>query len=180
MAKARAVSDGNPGVTLFSAAAGRVTAFTDSSLAAVAAVSLEGFGEFVETRSIITRVGFSGNANANFRHTVGGAVHIYTFGDRIGEAIVSGLCFDSGCGQNEFSGLDRIARYFNRHRVSERADPIALRAGTTLTLLSYLMRVTVAIAETTSRVYQYTFKLMTVPEPQRIVPGTVGGPGGAN
>ena len=154
-------------VTFFSNAAGRVVAFEDSGLPSVAAVSVSGFGGFTQTRSIITRVGFSGSANASFKHTVGGAVHIYTFGDRIGEAVISGLCFDSGCESNEFSGLEQIVDYYNRNRVSERGSPITITCGARLSLLAYLISVTCDVAETTSRVYQYSFKLVLVPSPLR-------------
>jgi hypothetical protein len=156
-------------VTFFSNTAGRVVAFPDDGIPSVAAVRLTDWEGFTATRSIITRVGFSGQANASFRHTVGGAVHIYTFGDRIGEAVVSGLCFDSGCDNNDFSAMQKIMDYFNRNRVSERAAALTLTVGGRLGLLAYLIGVTCDIAETTSRVYQYSFKLVLVPEPQKQV-----------
>jgi hypothetical protein len=55
--------------------------------------------------------------------------------------------------------------------VSERGNPITITLGARLGLLAYLISVTCDIAETTSRVYQYTLKLVLVPEPARFGAG---------
>src|SRR5271165_5385492 len=84
--------------------------------------------------SIITRFTFSQAVNAQFLHTLGNAIYIYTFGDRIGQVTISGLSFANDCNGNGIStsgahGAVNMIQWYQTNRLSNRGSPVRILIG---------------------------------------------------
>ena len=111
---------------IFSGQPGRVVAIQDPAVAASSSgpLSVEGWSGFQGFRSIITRCMLSSACNAQFLHTLGGDIYVYTFGDRIGQFAVSGLAFSNSCAGSGGPGIGSVLQYYNNNRVAKRESPL--------------------------------------------------------
>jgi len=155
-------------ITMFSKAAGLVSAFPDPTIPIKASLRMEGWGGFDEFKAIVTRVTVSSQGNYQFLHTLGGDVFIYVFGDRVGQLSVSGLAFDSTCDDPAGSiGVERVFSYYNSNRVAARKTPIKVTIGLATTVKAYLIGLGADVADPKSRIWQYNMQLALIPEPLR-------------
>ena len=149
---------------IFSKAAGQVQSLPDQTLPANVSLRLEGWGGFTGFKSIITRVTVAAKGNYQFLHTLGGQVFIYVFGDRIGQLSVTGVAFDSTCGDPAGTlGIEHVLNYFSANRMANRKTPIKLTIGATTTLQAYLLDTMADVADTKARLWQFTLVMALVP-----------------
>lgn len=87
--------------------------------------------DYSATWSIITRLTVSHQANVQFLHTLGSAIYIYVFGDRIGQMSLSGLSFNSVCEGAEELGVEAMMGWYRDNRVSKRGAPVRVMIGNT-------------------------------------------------
>lgn len=159
----------------FSKAAGQVQSLPDPSLPANISLRLEGWGGFIGFKSIVTRVTVAAKGNFQFLHTLGGQVFIYVFGDRIGQLSLTGIAFDSICGDPAgVLGVENIFNYYAQNRVANRRAPIRITIGATTSLRAYLLDVMADVADTKSRVWQFTLVMALVPRDQERPKGNGG------
>lgn len=168
-------------VTIFSKRAGLLAAFTDPTIPATTTLRVEEWDGFGSFKSIITKVTVSAQGNFQFLHTLGGNIYIYVFGDRIGQATISGLAFDSTCDdENGTIGIERVIQYYQENRVASRAAPIKITIGTSTTVQGYLVGFNAEIGDPGSRVYNFSMQLMLVPQERNTcVPASDSGSGAA-
>ena len=99
-------------------------------------------GPLTSSAAIITRISGDIQTNTRFSHALDNSVCVYSFGDRMGQATVSGLAFESDCaqvrvgatnplsGSNLLTGLDQILLFYRINRVSLLNFPVILFVGT--------------------------------------------------
>ena len=149
---------------IFSKSAGQVQSLPDPTLPANVSLRLEGWEGFTGFKSIITRVTVAAKGNYQFLHTLGGQVFIYVFGDRIGQLSVTGIAFDSTCGDPAGTlGIEHVLNYFSKNRVANRRTPLKLTIGATTTLQAYLLDILADVVDTKTRVWQFTLVMALVP-----------------
>ena len=162
---------------IFSKGRGQVAVFQDPSLPGIMSLRLDNWLGFQRFKSIITRVAISTQGNYQVLHSLGGDAFIYVFGDRVGQIIVSGLAFDSICGEPAgFLGIERVARYYNDNRLAVRQQPIKMTIGSSITLKMYLAAVSLDVEDVATKVWRFSFIMLQVPEPLKKLAGApVGG-----
>jgi len=85
------------------------------------------------TRAIITRLLVSQQTNVQFLHTLGAAIYIYVFGDRVGMLALSGIGFNAACespvGPGQL-GIVQTLAWYQRNRVAMTGRPVRVAVGT--------------------------------------------------
>lgn len=123
--------------------------------------------DFNIERSIITRVVVSERVNAQFLHTIGADIYVYVFGDRIGNVVISGLAFASSChggeGADDRHGAERILKWYRKHRLSRRKEPIRILIGNT-PIEGFMMEFNEDVADSSTTMMQWTVVLQALPE----------------
>jgi hypothetical protein len=153
---------------LFSRQAGQVVSFSDPALPGNVAIALEDWGGFANLKSLITRVGISGQGNFQFLHTLGEDIFIYTFGDRIGKIQVAGLSFDNSCEAPDGQlGIEQVLRYYNTNRLANRRTPVKITIGAGTLLKGYLESINAGAVDPVSRIWEFSLTFAMVPEPSR-------------
>lgn len=95
---------------------------------------------FDSENAIITGIGVADQANLQMLHAVGGLVHVYLFGDKVGQVSISGIGFAYGCpatsrgpsadpNQGTKSGFELIRAWYRRNRAIRRASPVRFVVG---------------------------------------------------
>ena len=148
---------------MFSGEPGRVALVPTGFVSAASSVSLSGWGGFNQFRSIITRVATNERGNFQFLHTLGKVIFVYTFGDRVGDILVSGMAFSGGCGGDGL-GIEAVHRFYRQNRIAVRPTPLTITIGTGTTLVGYLVGLSTDVANAELRIYQFNMTLSLIPE----------------
>ncbi len=122
---------------------------------------------FDQRKSIITRIAASHETSDQFVHSVGGLIHIYSFGDRIGQVMISGICFAVGCdgGTDNEHGGQKMMRYYNQNKLSVRRDPVIILLGNGKDAIrGFLRGISLDTLDHTQRLLQFTLQLAALPE----------------
>lgn len=100
-----------------------------------------------EGMAIITGVSMQHGTNHQFTRSLGRDVYLYTFGEKIGDIVVEGLCFASSCIEVDKSrhGFWHALRFYVRNRISNRNTLSSEVNGGVLSSTSGVPRVQLAI-----------------------------------
>lgn len=123
------------------------------------------------TQSIITGIGLSSATSHSISHAVGGDIHVYVFGDRIGQAQISGLCFFRDCEQSSdlargTDGFQSMLQWFNENKLSARESPVRIQFGRQ-TLRALLVGANYNNADPKNWIVQYSLSLLLLPSRER-------------
>jgi len=154
---------------IFSQSAGFVSTFDDPAVPANVLFSLEpqtwqGYSGF---KAIVTRVSFGGQGNYQLAHSIGGQVHLYVFGERVGQLTVAGIAFDDTCdvpaSAGMPTGIENVLTYYNSNRLAERDTPLTITIGTNTVLLGYLSAIAADAHDARARMWQFALEFKLVP-----------------
>lgn len=156
-------------------------------LAAVNQVGVPGFiklgiwGTFpipnplITTAAIITRIGGGFRTNTRFQHALDNSVYTYSFGDRMGQTTVSGLAFESDCGQinagltnpltggSLLSGLDQVLSFYRLNRVSIFNRPVIVFIGSLSVVRGFLIGMDFGTQDVNTKATAWTLQVATLP-----------------
>lgn len=153
--------------TLWSSNFGKVTVMEDGGPAAIIGVSSSPDITFESHKSIITSVGISEQCNAQFLHTIGDSVYVYTFGDRMGEVRLGGISFAANCddsGAEVEHGLVSIRKFFHANKVSKIRNPMhVLLSASGEEIQAYLVAWTGQVVQSEHRVFEWSLQMAAVP-----------------
>ncbi len=113
--------------------------------------------------SIITRLTLSHQANVQFLHTLGSAIYIYVFGDRIGQMGLSGLSFNSACESGERLGIEQMMDWYRENRVSQKGAPVRVMIGNTA-IEGFVVGSSEDTVDAETGLVQWGVNLQTLPE----------------
>ena len=114
--------------------------------------------------SIITRLTLNHQTNVQFLHTLGAAIYIYVFGDRIGQLGLSGLAFNSACeGTDKKLGIERMMSWYKDNRISERGSPVRVMVGNT-PIEGFVVSSSEDTVDAETGLVQWGVNLSTLPE----------------
>lgn len=120
---------------------------------------------FQPNRSIVTGVGISRQANPQFSSAIGGDLHVYVFGDRIGEMQVSGLSFLSSCetSENGDNGFSLIQQWYETNKMSAKSEPLRLVIGN-VPLRAFVRTFRIGNADPKTAIVQFDIGLSLLPK----------------
>lgn len=122
---------------------------------------------FASQQSIITRLTISQQANVQFLHTLGAAIYVYVFGDRIGNLSLSGLSFAAPCDDNnqvQDHGMVLMLDWYRKNRVSKSGAPVRITIGTNVTIEGFVTSSSFDTVEPESGMVQWGLSMQTLPE----------------
>jgi len=154
-------------VIFFGETAGKVIAVDDPGMPAnmQATIKVDSLPAFETSRAFITRIIFNEKPSISLMNTVGGAVHLYVFGDDIGGLMVSGLAFDAECdGDNKKLGIENIIEYYRENKVSKRREILSITIGET-NLRGYLIGINGESLDPKVRIWQFNLQFALIPDP---------------
>lgn len=116
-------------------------------------------------QSIITRVTLAHRGNYQFLHSIGNDIYVYVFGDRIGQATISGLSMSQDCetpGRRDH-GFERVLRWYRDNRLAQQKTPVVLTIGST-PIEGFIVGVDGDIVDPSTRLMQYSLTMVILPE----------------
>lgn len=116
-------------------------------------------------RAIITRVALHQSCNFQLMHTLGNELYVYVYGDRVGEARISGLAMANDCDNSgdPRHGFELVLAWYRRNRLARRRSPMTLTIGTTA-LQVLVAAVHGDVADPGLRLMQFDLSLVLLPE----------------
>ena len=97
--------------------------------------------------------------------TLGERTVLNTFGRSIDTRSIEGLCYESFCSPDDTeSGFEGVMRFFDEHNASVRNTPVTITVGKSFARSCYLLEMTIGLADSTSRIWQFSAKLIVEPE----------------
>jgi len=132
---------------------------------------------FKNERAIITSIGIQEGANFQFMQTLGSDIYIYVFGDKIGQVVLSGLAFATGCPANGSAehGVGKIRRWYTERKLSSNTEPITFFIGNNKTpLVGFVTGWSASVADAATNLISWKVTLAVIPE--RAEPAAGGGP----
>jgi hypothetical protein len=147
---------------VFTGQPGRVVALTDPGLAGVVGlVAVNPSLQYQQQRAVITRLTVSQQSNFQFLHTLGSSIYVFSFGDRVGQLTLSGLCF-TDCSTGD-SGIEEMLAYYNANRLAARQDQVEVIIGST-SIRGFLVGSTIDIVRPEDQLGQFALNISTLPE----------------
>lgn len=149
----------------FNGSPGRVVALQDPAVPGnVKSVTVDDFGGFDTMKAFITRVTVAKRGNYQFLHSLNNVIHLYTFGDRMGQLTISGLAAASVCKDNGNSiGIEKVDQYYERNKISARERPLVITLGAGTSFSAYLSDYRADVADPQNRIYQFDMSLQLLP-----------------
>jgi hypothetical protein len=154
---------------------GRAIALAQPGVSGIARLMGEDDGQplnWTAHRSIITRVGMNHACNFQASQMIGNDVYLYVFGDRLGQAVVSGLSMATQCYCGEGGatvradrhGIENTLQWYLERRVSQNRKPVTLTIGASTHLTGILVNFEVDTQSDESFLMRYTMTIQTMPE----------------
>lgn len=159
------------GQLMLSCQNGQVLELQDQAFPSVISLRLEGWDGFRSMKCIATRAKLSPQVNAQVLHTLGGDAFIYVFGDRATPMLISGIAFETICGDAGRLGVENVLRYFDRYKASNRKTPLKVTIGRETTRTGYLFSSDVDTEEAARRIWRFNLVMIEIPRPRRLPPG---------
>lgn len=160
---------------VFAGNAGRVAVITDRvaagaiSLGNVYADAVAGdFGppQGLPQKVIITGIGLNASGNFQFAHSIGNDVHVYVFGDRMGQVQLNGLCFaQTSCGEGggETHGFENLYQWYATNRLAARKSTVTTILGTKTGFEGFLVDLMGNVADGMTRTIQFKMSIAVLP-----------------
>jgi hypothetical protein len=112
---------------------------------------------------LITAIGFSQSVNVQFTPALNKLVYLYSFGDRMGDAVISGFLFDRECSKSSgrLVGLKKISDFYAANRAISNTR-IAVNIGA-VTVRGFLTDFRADTAEPQLNSMRFTMTLAILP-----------------
>lgn len=161
---------------VFAGNAGRVAVITDK--VAVGAISLGNVyadaaaGDFgppqgLPQKVIITGIGLNAAGNLQFAHSIGNDIHVYVFGDRMGQVQVHGLCFaqtSCGGGGSETHGFENLYQWYATNRIAARKSTVTTILGTRTGFEGFLIDLWGNVEDAMTRTIEFKMTIAVLPD----------------
>lgn len=122
------------------------------------------FQGFRPLRAVITRVGYSQSALANFMATLQNVIYVYTIGDDIGNLAVSGYAFSSVCNlAGNSHGISDVFREYDRMKLTNSNSTVVVTIGDK-SLIGLLVGITIQSESPEFGLITYTLNIKVIPE----------------
>lgn len=149
---------------LFQSENGRVVQLNEPAMQSRAIFKLSDTPiSFQAQASIVTRLTISKRVNMQFLHAIGSQIYVYSFGDRIGQASLSGLAFTDVCSARDLLGAEQMLMWYKQHKASVRRDPVKIMIGKQ-TLETFITDFTEDVVDPTTNLVQWGATLALLPE----------------
>jgi hypothetical protein len=153
---------------IFGSNAGKLVAMTSDAVPSV--ISISGFSPI---SCLVTSVGLGLACDILLKSSLNNVVYLYSFGDRMGQLVVAGVAFESGC-LSEPSGAEYLLQWYASNRVSRSMTPVRVTFGGS-TYAGFLEDFRLNMSNPEMRMYNWQATLLTLPDLNGIAAGSGSG-----
>lgn len=122
------------------------------------------FADAPVSRAILTGFSVRGEGGLGVADTLREKLYVYVFGERAGEARVSGLAFAGLCGAGTNStGFDYVLSYYEQARVTTVGTPVRLVFSPTTTLFGFMKGFAFSLEDPSTGVGSFSFDFKWIP-----------------
>lgn len=119
-------------------------------------------------KAILTGFDVRNMSGLGVTHSLRDRIYVYVFGERMGEATVSGLAFAGTCAGNPsvgrpWTGFDAVHAYYERARVSTQGAPVRLVFGPDTTLFGFMQGFQFQLVDAENGLGSFAFQFRTIP-----------------
>ena len=152
-------------------------------------ITVDGFPQYPAILASITQISFRTAALFQMSPSMRNFMHVYTFGEKAGQFMVSGVAFAASCQGSGASGIESVDSWYNDNRLTRTGKAINLQVGLTgkMRKRGILVDFNIQTVDPVFQLSQFTFLFATFsPDSARapilIAGGSdgVGGDGGSN
>jgi len=112
---------------------------------------------------IITSIGYRQSVNAQFMPSLADLIYVYVFGDKMGDVIISGICFDRTCDTTgTFQGVGRALAYYRDNRAKVTNKSVKVRIGDT-EINGFVLSMDVNTADAVNKTMRFSLSIAALP-----------------
>lgn len=159
---------------IFSPSVGAVTKVSGGSSESIFSISFSGgatadgwFTSGTKLTAPITGFALEQNGNFQFLHTVNDFIYVYSFGDRIGELLVSGIGFAKTCASANDAKLCGVLDFYNANKMSNVGNLSVQLGDCAPPFFAFLTGMRMELQDPRTLVAQWTLRLSVVPKRAR-------------
>lgn len=150
---------------IFSPCAGAVAKVAGGRGCADSVFAIKFEGATGELTVPITGFAMEQNGNYQFLHTMNDFIYVYSFGNRIGELVLSGMGFVSTCANAESAKLHNLVQFYQDNRLSDNGQlSITLGDLPNATFYAFLTGSRVELQDPKTMVGQWSLRFNIVPK----------------
>lgn len=122
------------------------------------------FPGYTLSRAILTGFRYAGRSGLGVTHTLRDRLYVYIYGERMGQALVSGIAFGGVCSQEgRWTGFDAVYAYYERVRSSSNGIPVKLVFGPETALAGFMTELDFGLEDPQTGVGSFSFKFHALP-----------------
>jgi hypothetical protein len=115
-------------------------------------------------KAILTGFKITGSSNLGLTTTLRDRIYAYSFSEKPGDAILTGLAFAGTCdGPQGWSGFDTVYSYYERLRSSTQGAPVRLVLGPKTVLYGFLHSYSFNLEDTQTGIGTFSFMFKMIP-----------------
>lgn len=149
---------------IFSSSPGAVVA-VNSPVGIPVRFFVEEWGDYAFFKSIITGFDQINSNGLQTRISMRDFLYFYTFGERPGQFILTGISFAFQCGNPNLlnHGLEYVYRYYLNNRTNSRGFPILIMMGHETPIYGFLTNVSMGMREGEETIGRFRLQFTTIP-----------------
>lgn len=122
------------------------------------------FPAFSQIKAVLTGFQFGARSGIGVAHTLRDRIYVYAFGERMGEATVSGLAFPGVCNvPGSYTGFDGVFAYYELCRISTQGAPVRLIFGPNTVLFGFMYEFAFQLEDPQTGLGSFSFKFKVIP-----------------
>lgn len=115
-------------------------------------------------RVLITAVALSETVNQQIMHTLGGAIYLYVFGDRVSQVTFSGVCSAGGCANGDGThGVELVRSWYNKYKASASTALVSLLIGRQTTVTGIINGFNTSVTDPSTQLMQFAMQMQVLP-----------------
>lgn len=151
--------------SIFSPAVGAVTKVSGGSSESIFTISFGGGSGSL--RAPVTGFALEQNGNFQFLHTVNDFIYVYSFGDRVGELVISGIGFAKTCSSANDAKLCGVLDFYNANKLSKVGNLSVTLGDCAPPFFAFLTGMRMELQDPRTLVAQWSLRLNVVPKRAR-------------
>jgi hypothetical protein len=125
-------------------------------------ISIQSNGQQFSDKVIITGFNYGQASHVQFQQSLLNAIYLWSFGEKMGQVRISGLCFSDTCSNTAGSGVEEVLKYYGDARVSNGHPRVTVLVGAK-PIYGYLIGCQIASVSVEQMTYGFDLVIAAVP-----------------
>lgn len=147
---------------IFDSAAGQVSQVLPEQDATTAMLTFPGF-DYTSLQLVTTGIGLTLKPIYQTMDTLGGDVHLVSFGETLTPLPLSGLIFERACSVAGGGGLTSLVEWWQTQNLLRRREPVLLTVGSDFPVKAFVTDMMITVADVESATWRFELLLLRIP-----------------